>query len=224
MTRGELVGQIQYALGLREPDEVPMIHREIHRGILDVLRRTGCFFQCINAEVPDDKSRIEFAAGGGIMRAAYILRGGQTMHRVTFDVLSYGAPDSFAQLGQILFFTVSFNPGEQLQLYAVPRVPAMTDDADLLEDEQWGGIPEEFQDAVELYACSKLGSRSTDGSSQLGAKYLMEYTGQDGRSGRIADIKRQVNTTTGRMIGPAQLLYTPTRQSRRSYFTQAYVT
>lgn len=215
---------IQYALGLREPDEVPMIQKEIHRGILDVLRRTGCFVQCINADVPDNGTRIEFAAQGGIQRAKFIRRGDTTLYRVSFGVLNQtGQSDAFAQVGQLLFFGASFAPGEQLQLYAVPRPPAMTDDGDLIEDEQWGGIPEEFQDAVELYIKSKLASRSSDSTSQQGLAFLAQYVGQDGRGGRCADIRSEMNRMTGPTIGPAQLLYTPTRR-RQIALTSAVIT
>jgi hypothetical protein len=192
---------IRYALGLREPEEQAYIDSEIHRGILDVLRRTGCFVQCIIADVPDDSSRIEFAAGGGVMRVNHIVRGNQVLDRTIFPPL----PGCFAQSGQILFFADSFAVGEQLQLYAVPRPPKMSADTQTLEDEQYGGIPEEFQDAVELYACAKLASRVDDGTSQMGTGYWVLYVGPDGNGGRIGEIRRQINRMTGMTLGPARL-------------------
>jgi hypothetical protein len=115
----------------------------------------------------------------------------------------------FAQIGQMVLFPDAFGVGEQAQLYAVPRPPAMTDDADRIEDEQWGGIPPDFQDAVELYACSKLASRSDDQTSGMGGTYWMNYVGQDGHSGRIAEIRKMVNRTTGQTLGQATLVYRP---------------
>jgi hypothetical protein len=35
----------------------------------------------------------------------------------------------------------------------------------------------------------------------------MQYYGQDGSGGRIADIKRQVNKASGMTLGRAQVLY-----------------
>ena len=201
----EMKNNIRYAIGLREPEEQPMIEAEIHRGIIDVLRRTSCFVQCIIADVPDDKQRIEFAAQGGIQKALSVVRGSQVLDRSTFPPF----PGTFAQIGQILYFADSFDVGEQLQLYAVPRPPAMpsgtSGDTNLLEDEQWGGIPEEFQDAVELYACAKLASRMDDGTSQNGNNYWILYVGQDGQSGRIREIKQQINRMSGMTLGPAKL-------------------
>lgn len=206
MTRGDMKERIRYALGLREPEEQAVIDKEIHLAILDLLRRTSCSVQCIDADVPDDKSRIEFAAPGTVMKALYILRGGRRLERVEYDALLRGAV-GFAQTGQILHFSSPFDVGETLQIYAVPRPPAMTADTDLLEDEQWGGIPEEFQDAVELCACARLASRSDDGTSAMGSQYLVQYVGQDGRSGRAADIRMQMNRMSGATLGQAQLMY-----------------
>src|SRR5262245_32274469 len=158
MTRGDMKTNIRYALGLREPEEQPFIEAEISRGIMDVLRRTSCFVQCIVADVPDDKQRIEFAAAGPSMKVLHILRGNTVLDRTIFPPL----PGCFAQIGQILFFADAFAAGEQLQMYAVMRPAAITNDSTDLSDETYGGIPEEFQDAVELYACAKLASRSDD--------------------------------------------------------------
>lgn len=205
MTRGEMKTNIRYAVGMREPEEQAMIEQAIYDGILDVLRRTSCFVQCIIADVPDNKSRIEFAAAGGVMKALHILRGSYVMSRSTFPPL----PGCFAQAGQILFFSDQFAVGEQLQLYAVPRPTKMSDDAQALENETYGGIPEEFQDAVELYACARLGSRSDDSTSGMGANYWAMYVGQDGMSGRISEIKRQVNRMSGMTLGPARLKLSP---------------
>jgi hypothetical protein len=201
VTRGEMKNNIRYAIGLREPEEQPYIEQAIHQGIIDVLRRTSCFVQCIIADVPDDKSRIEFAAPGGVSKVLHILRGNIVLDRTTYPPL----PGCFAQAGQILFFADAFGVGEQLQMYAVPRPPAMTADTDKLEDEQWGGIPEEFQDAVENYACAKLASRSDDQTSQMGATYWIMYVGQDGMGGRISEIKRQINRMSGMTLGPARI-------------------
>lgn len=206
MTRGEMRSNIRYALGMREPDEQAMIDQAIYQGVLDVLRRTSCFISCVDADVPDDSSRIEFAAAGPVMKALHVMRGGQRMMRVSYAMLLGGASPAFTQIGQILIFSAVFAPGEQLQLYAVVRPPEMTADTDAFEDEQWGGIPEEFQDAVELNACARLASRADDGTSQMGGSYWVQYVGPDGRSGRVSDIRRQMNLATGHTLGPAQLL------------------
>ena len=204
MTRGDMKTNIRYAIGLREPEEQPYIEQAIHQGIIDVLRRTSCFVQCIVADVPDDKNRIEFAAAGPSMKVLHILRGNTVLDRTIFPPL----PGCFAQIGQILFFADAFAAGEQLQMYSVQRPPVMTDDTDLLEDEQWGGIPEEFQDAVELFACAKLASRSDDATSQMGTQYWIMYVGQDGQGGRISEIKRQINRMSGMTLGPARVRVT----------------
>lgn len=205
MNRLEMQTNIRDALGLREPEEQTLIQQQMWLGTLDLLRRTGCFVQCIDADVPDDRNRIEFAAAAGIQKALHILRGNVVMDRTIFPPL----PGTFSQIGQILFFADYFAPGEKLQLYAVPRPPKMTSDTDTFEDEQWGGINPEYQDAIELYACSKLASRIDDNTSQMGGMYWIMYVGQDGRSGRTGEIRRDVNRTSGMTLGPARLRMAP---------------
>lgn len=206
MTRGEMKEAIRYSLGMREPEEQSEIEKQIHLGICDLLRRTSCYVQCIDADLPDGMTRFEL--GPSIGKVIYLYRGNVLYNRVVPAALpSYGTGPVFAQISQMLLFNQAFQAGEQAQLYAVPRPPAMTDDADAIEDEQWGGIPPEFQDGVELYACAKLGSRSDDSTSGMGGAYWQTYVGQDGRGGRAAEIRRMVNRQTGQTLGQATLEY-----------------
>lgn len=207
MTRGEMKEAIRYALGLREPEEQALIDTQIHLGIIDVLRRTSCFVQCIDADLPDGKTRFEL--GPTIGKIVHLYRGGERQERVGLEALPRYGSGVYAQLGQIVFFNDPFAVGEGLQLYVVPRPPAMTADTDAIEDEQWGGVVPEYQDAIELFSCSKLGSRSDDSTSGMGQAYWQQYVGQDGRGGRIAEIRRMVNRATGQTLGQAQMAYRP---------------
>jgi hypothetical protein len=195
---------IMYALGLREPEELPIIDQKINAGVRDVLRRTSCHVQCIDADVPDGASRIEF--GPGILKLLSISRGGILLQRVTppaVDLVTL----SFAQRGNLLLFSEPFAVGEQLQMYAVAAPTKLSQPTDALENEAFGGIPEEFQDAVETFAKANLAELSASQASANGTQYWMQYFGQDGTSGRIADIRRQVNKASGMTLGPAQIVY-----------------
>ena len=209
MTLGEMETNIRYALGLREPDEQPMILAAIQAGVRDLLRRTSCFQQCIDADLPDGATRFEL--GPSIIKIVHIFRGGTRRERVGFHVLPAHA-GCYAQTGQIIHWNEPFEVGESVQLYAVPR-PDFTDaawtDDSLLEDEQWGGIAPEFQDAVELYACSLLASRSDDSTSSMGQSYWVQYVGQDGHGGRCAEIRRETNMLTGMTLGGAEVSFRP---------------
>lgn len=206
MTLAEMRRNIRFALGLNEPEEVPIIDQKIHEGILDVLRRTGCTVLCFDADTPDNSSRLEL--GGAIMRVQHVVRNDVRLERVSYPSLGRYM-NAYSQVGNVLIFSESFDPTEKLQLYAVPRPAAPTQPTDVIESATFGGIPHEFQDAVQLYALAELGNLANDETSQRGGSYKIMYEGQSSREGRLAEIRRQVNKMSGNTIGKAQLDYVP---------------
>ena len=79
------------------------------------------------------------------------------------------------------------------QVWAVLRPSPMDSDSADLGAEAYGAIPDEFQDAVELYANWHASDYSHETNSQRGERYRVLYEGQDGRGGRIFQIKQMVN-------------------------------
>jgi hypothetical protein len=211
MTLADMRRNIRYGLGLNEPEEVPIIDQKIHDGINDVLRRTGCTVLCFDADTPDNSARLEL--GGAIMRVQHVTRNEVRLERVSFPSLDRYT-NAYAQVGNVLIFSEAFSPTEKLQLYAVPRAAKMTNPTDTLETPGFGGIPEEFQDAVQLYALAELGNLANDEASQRGGTYRVMYEGQSGREGRLAEIRRLVNKMSGTTIGPATLDYCPVGMPR----------
>ena len=206
MTLEEMRRNIRYGLGLMEPEELPIVDSKINEGVLDVLRRTGCSVLCFDADTPE-ADRLQL---GPIMRALHVVRNGVTLERVTFPSLSR-YPKAYSQVGDILIFGTPFAADEKLQIYGVPRPSPLVLPDDSLSDENFGGIPNEFQDAVELYAMSELADLASDASTNRGANYRIQYEGQEGRSGRLAEIRREVNKMSGLTLGKAQLDYQVTR-------------
>ena len=203
MTLEEMRRNIRFGLGLREPEELPIIDQKINDGIKDVLRRTGCTVQCFDADPPDD-GRLTLSTS--IMRVQHIVRNSKRLDRVTYESLSR-YPQAYSQVGNIIIFGTPFSTSERLQIYAVPRPNDLLDPDDALENETFGGIPEEFQDAVELYAMSELADLTSDETSQRGGTYKVQYEGQDGRTGRLAEIRREINKMSGLTLGRAHLDY-----------------
>ena len=87
----------------------------------------------------------------------------------------------------------------EIPIWAVLRPQQMAADTDSPGMEQFGAIPDEFHDAIVTYAKWKGGDYSDDNSSAAGEQYRILYEGQDGISGRLAQIRASVNLRgTGR--------------------------
>jgi len=202
MTLAEMRRNVRYALGLNEPEELPIIDQKINDGVRDVLRRTGCTVLCFDATTPDNENRVTLAPG--IMRVMHVTRNGVRLDRVPYESLRSGA---FAQVGDVLIFNTAFSPDEKLQIWGVPGPTKLQQPTDALEAPAFGGIKVEWQDAVQLYALAELAGLSNDETSNRGSNYRMQYEGQTGREGRLAEIRRQVNKMSGVTVGKAQLEY-----------------
>ena len=205
----EMRRNVRYAVGMYEPEELPIVDQKINEGILDVLRRTGCSVICFDADTPE-ADRLQL---GPIMRALHVVRNGVRLERVAFPSLSR-YPQGYSQVGDILIFGTAFAADEKLQIYGIPRPPPLSSPDDRLEDENFGGIQVEFQDAVELYAMAELADLASDQSTNRGANYRIQYEGQEGRSGRLAEIRREVNKMSGLTLGKATLDYRVTQVSK----------
>lgn len=204
MTLEEMRRNVRFGTGLREPEELPIVDQKINEGVKDVLRRTGCSVLCYDADTPE-ADRLQL---GPIMRVLHVVRNGTRLERVTYPALGR-YPQAYSQVGDILIFGTAFSADEKLQIYGVPRPSPLADPDDQIENEEFGGIPPEFQDAVELYAMSELADLSSDQSTNRGANYRIQYEGQEGRSGRLAEIRREVNKMSGLTLGQATLDYRP---------------
>ena len=204
MTLEEMRRNIRFGLGLREPEELPIIDQKVNDGVRDVLRRTGCTVLCFDASTPDNTNRVTLSSS--IMRVMHVSRSEVRRDRTTYEQLAR-YPSGYAQVGDVLIFGTAFAPDERLQIYGVPRPTKLTGPDDALENPTFGGIKPEFQDAVELYAMAELADLAGDEGSARGGNYRVMYEGQEGRSGRLAEIRREVNKMGGLTLGKARLEY-----------------
>ena len=68
-------------------------------------------------------------------------------------------------------------------MWAVIRPTKMTDDSHTPSTDAYGGLPDEYHDAIFLYACWKASSYADDESGAMGERYRSAYEGQDGSAG-----------------------------------------
>jgi hypothetical protein len=90
-------------------------------------------------------------------------------------------------------------------------------DTDSPSMEAFGAIPDEYHDAIVSYALWKAADYADDGSSQMGERYRLLYEGQDGRGGRIAQIKTLINKRGTARAPRARVSMRSSRYGRSSW-------
>jgi hypothetical protein len=98
----------------------------------------------------------------------------------------------------------------EVDCWAVMRPQKMDEDTDSPGDEQYGAIPDEFQDAIVTYALWKAADYTDDQRSGDGERYRTLYEGQDGRGGRLAQIRIAVNKRGTARAAPRRVRLRPT--------------
>ena len=188
MTRKQIVDRVCATAGLQDIDplnERTLVEDWVYEGTIDMLARTRCVARCVHLAVSPNVSTYTLAHS---LLALVDVENGARRRRRDDD-------DRGFTLIRSDVLRVSPTPTEagELDVWAVLRPSRMTMDTDSLGDEAFGAIPDEFQDAIELYAQWHASDYSHEGNTQRGERYRMLYEGQDGRSGRLAVIRSQVN-------------------------------
>jgi len=207
MTHGDMKNEVIRTLGLQDItdyDETGMVANWIYRGIIDMLSRTRCVVRCVNMHVRAgvDEYTLDHSilalvdVGDGLIRR---LRRDESITPEDATVYAPNPPISNTVYGFTLIradlLRVEPTPtlDGTLQVWGVMRPTQMTQDTDNPGDDQFGALPDEYQDAPILYALWKGSDYSDDASSQQGERYRMLYEGQDGRGGRLGQIRVLVN-------------------------------
>jgi len=220
MTRGEISGRVIQWLGLQKMDdydETGLVDDLIYRGTIDLLTRTRCVARCVHLHYVanqavytlDHSILAMIDVDDGATRRA---RRDQTGVDDVPGVVVYPAgatqanPFTFTLIrADLLRLNPTPTSAGQVDVWAVLLPTKMANDTDSLSSEQFGAIPEEFQDAIELYTLWKAADYTDDASSGVGERYRMLYEGQDGRGGRIVMIKQQVNKRGTARVGPRRV-------------------
>jgi hypothetical protein len=190
MTRGEIRDQITGFLGLQDVavlDETVLAENLIYWGTIDLLARTKCVVRCTHLRTTAEIN--EYVLDHAILALVDVENGAQPKARRS---QSYSPSFTLIRSDVLLIEPTPSEDGE-IDVWAVLRPVKMTDDTQSPGDEAYGAIPDEFQDAIVTYALWHASDYADDASGGMGERYRVLYEGQDGRGGRLAQIRSAVN-------------------------------
>jgi len=192
VTRKEMRDQIVLNLGLQDIasyDETGTLDATLQWGTIDLLARTKCVARCIHLQttagtdkylLPHDLlALIDFTNVDPTPKA----RRDQSSLQPSFTLIR----------ADVLRVEPVPTAVQTLEVWGVKRPQRMSQDTDSPGDENFGGVPDEYQDAILTYALWKMADYADDSGSGQGERYRGWYEGADGRSGRILQIKQLVN-------------------------------
>ena len=190
MTRKQMKDEVIRWLGLQDItdwDETAMIDDKLYQGTLDLLSRTRCTVRCVNLHVNANVS--QYTLDHAVLSLVDVENGARPRTRRDDTT----GPSFTLIRSDVLVIKPTPAVNGTVQVWAVMRPVQMTADTDSPADEAHGAIPDEFHDAIVTYALWKLADYADDSSANQGERYRMLYEGQDGRGGRLTQIKVMVN-------------------------------
>lgn len=191
MTFAQMRDEVRYTLGLQSTldwDEATLIPAKLQQGTIDLLARTRCTVRCINLRTLAGQDT--YILDHGVLGLVDVENGARPKTRRDQD----DAPSYTLIRSDVLRLLPAPDAAGSVQVWAVLRPGVMAADTDSPGMEQFGAIADEYQDAIVTYALWKLADYADDSTSQSGERYRQYYEGQDGRGGRILQIKQAVNT------------------------------
>ena len=190
MTKKQMSDQVANWLGLQSIaayDETKMINDLLYQGTIDLLARTRCVVRCVDLHTQANVST--YTLDHSILSLVDVENGSTPRGR-----RDQGSWPSFTLIrSDVLRFNPTPTEDGEVQVWAVLRPQQLVGDTDSVGSEQFGAIPEEFQDAIVTYALWKAADYADDQRSADGERYRMLYEGQDGRAGRLGQIRAAVN-------------------------------
>jgi hypothetical protein len=189
VTKKKMTDRVCATVGLQDIDplnEKTLVEDWIYEGTIDVLARTRCIARCVHLTVAPGIDTYILAQS--VLALVDVENGGKRRRR-----RDDSDPGFTLIRSDVLRFDPTPSEAGTVDVWAVLRPQKMAGDDDDLGQEQFGAIPLEFQDAIELYALWKAADYGHEQQTQRGERYRMLYEGQDGRGGRLAQIRSQVN-------------------------------
>jgi hypothetical protein len=181
--------QVVQWLGLQDIsdyNETLLVPQLLQQGTIDLLTRTRCTVRCVQLRVHANVE--DYLLDQAILALVDVEDGAR--RRARRDESTYG----FVLIrSDVLRIEPTPSEDGTVRVWAVMLPQAMAADADSPGDEAFGAIPEECHDAIVTYALWKGADYSDDAGSQQGERYRVMYEGQDGRGGRLSQIRTTVN-------------------------------
>src|SRR5215471_11085236 len=185
----DMYSAVQASLGLEDIavlDELAYSKALVNRGVIDVLSRTRCTVRCIDLHVTAGQG--QYLVGNQILSLVDIEDG---LERVNRD--SDYQPSFTMIRSDILRLSPTPSEDGEVQVWAVKFPTPMVADTDDPSTEQFGAVPAEFHDAIVTYGLWHGADYADDATSQQGERFRILYEGQDGRGGRLGQIRMLVN-------------------------------
>ena len=200
MTLEEMRRNVRFALGLREPEELPIIDQKINDGVMDVLRRTGCAVLCFDADTPDNEGPAGAWRRDHARACTSPATGCGWSASPTLRCLA--TRGAFAQVGNVLIFGDVLLPGREAPV--VRRAPP--DQARAIPTTRWRRRPSAGSrpSSRTPSSCTRWPSLPTSPATRrrsAAATTRSSTRGRNGREGRLAEIRRQVNKMSGLTLG-----------------------
>ena len=187
--------------------EQQLIDMFVNRGVVDTLRKTKCYATPAFLALEGGVWEYNFPTAILEIMSAAISSGtdeptsAPLQRRTTADIESMrrsgsvGQPRYFSLEGaNLLMLYPTPQDGQDLHIIFVPRPQPLVDENDDPGDLGFGGIPEEYHDAVTLYTLARMADYDDDASSQQGDRYRQLY------EARYRQIRREISRMgTGRM-------------------------
>lgn len=189
MTYREMRDQVVHWLGLQDIsayNETTLVNEQLYLGTLDLLARTRCVVRCVDLRVEADVG--EYTLDHAVLALVDLEDGRRRARR---DETLH--PSFTLIRADVLRLSPTPSEAGEVQVWAVKRPQRMVADADSPSFEQFGAIPDEYQDAIVTYCLWKMSDYTDDATAAHGERYRILYEGQDGNGGRLSQIRASVN-------------------------------
>lgn len=190
MTYKQMHDQVMQWLGMQDItsyDESQLASDLLYQGTLDLLSRTRCTVRCLNLQTTAGIS--QYLLGQEVLALFDVEDGARKLSRSE----SSGVNGFSMIRSDVLRIVPTPSEDGSVQVWAVIRPEQMTAPDDSPSMEQFGAIPAEYHDAIVTYALWKGADYTDDATTQSGEYYRALYEGQDGRGGRLSQIRVLVN-------------------------------
>jgi len=194
--------------------EQGLIDRAVNRGVIDVLRKTRCFVSLAWLALQD--GIWEYNVPNAILEiVSCSITTGQgedespPLLRRTSDQITLMRKNTSAQNGTPRYYSVEgsnlilLHPvpssTQDLHILFVPRPQPLVSSSDDPATYAQGGVPEDYHDAIEMYALWRLADYDDDGSSQMGERYRGIY------QQRYREIRREIERMGTSKLSPFQI-------------------
>lgn len=201
-------------LGLNATDDQTQIWQALNRGVRDMLLRTHCYVTSATAATVAGTSDYTLDVATLAIRYVYVTGESQLLeavgaHELLRRRLNGSASDTATvyalQGSNLLMLYPTPDTSGTLTLYHVPQPTEMSSGSHDPSNATYGGIPDEYHEGLELYACWKLGDLRDDQSSAQGERYRKLYEGDDGRGGFLRRMVNEMKRKQGLRMGPARV-------------------